>query len=133
MQREAAMRVIMAGGSGFIGSAVARELLDAGHSVVVLTRSASRARGAVDDRAELIEWDPAAPGAWEAALDGARGVINLSGEPVIGKRWTDPQKRRLRASRIEVTTALVRAIERARVRPAVLVNGSAIGYYGPHG
>src|SRR5437763_8028195 len=114
MQREAAMRVIVAGGSGFIGTAVARELLDAGHSVTVLTRSASRARGAVDARAELIEWDPSLPGAWEAALDGAEGAINLSGEPIIGKRWTDAQKQRLRSSRIEATTALVRAIERAR-------------------
>ena len=94
------MKVVLAGGSGFLGSALTRALLDAGHSVTVLTRSASGARARVDRRAELAEWDAPSAGPWEQALDGAGGAINLAGEPIAGKRWTEAQKERLRASRL---------------------------------
>jgi uncharacterized protein (TIGR01777 family) len=127
------MRVVLAGGSGFVGSALARVLLDAGHSVTILTRSVTRSRGRTEPRAEIVAWDARSPGPWEEVIDGADGVVNLTGEALAARRWSEEQKRRLRASRVEATGALVRAMANAATRPSVLVNASAVGYYGPHG
>jgi hypothetical protein len=80
-----------------------------------------------------ITWNPESGGAWEQAVEGADGIINLAGEPIAGKRWTHPQKERIRSSRINATRALVRVIHSAKQKPKFLLNGSAIGYYGPHG
>jgi uncharacterized protein (TIGR01777 family) len=66
-------------------------------------------------------------------VDGVDGVINLTGEPIAAKRWTTNQKRKILVSRLETTQSLVDAIAKARQKPQILVNGSAIGYYGPHG
>src|ERR1051326_346272 len=100
------MKVILAGGTGFLGLTMARALLEAGHSVVVLTRRPGAARDRVDGRAELLEWDGRSPGAWEQVVDGAGGVINLAGEPLAAKRWKEAQKERARASRIDATRGL---------------------------
>jgi hypothetical protein len=127
------MKVVLAGGSGFIGSAISRELLDTGHSVAVLTRSASAARGRMDPRVELVGWDGRSSGAWEQVVDGAGGVVNLSGESIAAQRWSGERKQRLRSSRLDSTAALVRGLEKAAARPAVLVNASAVGYYGDRG
>jgi uncharacterized protein (TIGR01777 family) len=80
---------------------------------------------------ELLAWDGGAPGPWETALDGAGGVINLAGEPLARKRWSESQKRLLRDTRIGSAAALVRAIEMARARPPVLINASGSAYYAP--
>jgi hypothetical protein len=127
------MKVVVAGGSGFVGSAVARSLLDAGHAVTVLTRSAGTARARLDPRVELVEWDGHSAEAWERAIDGAGGVVNLAGESLAAQRWTQERKQQLRASRVQATAALVRAMEQASVRPPVLISASAVGYYGPRG
>jgi uncharacterized protein (TIGR01777 family) len=76
---------------------------------------------------------PGTSGEWEASLDGADGVINLVGEPIAAKRWTDSQKNKIRSSRIDVTRSIVEGIAKAKRKPAFLLNGSAVGYYGPHG
>src|SRR5262249_36112036 len=76
------------------------------------------------------EGDPTEYGDWAARIDGCDAVVNLAGEPVFGKRWNDQQKARLRASRVEATANVVRAIAGAAVRPKGLVSASAIGYYG---
>jgi uncharacterized protein len=127
------MKVILAGGTGFIGSALTPMLLDAGHSVTVLSRETSPVRRRVDARAALVEWNPPRSGAWEQVLDGADGVINLTGESVAARRWSEEQKQQLRSSRVETTQAIVQAIEKARVRPGVLVNASGVSYYGRRG
>ncbi len=79
---------------------------------------------------EIVEGDPQEHGHWTAAVDGCQAVVNLVGESLFAKRWSEQQKRVLRDSRVVSTQNVVRAIEAASSRPGVLVNASAIGYYG---
>ena len=125
------MKLVVAGGTGFIGSALCSRLIERGHSLTLLTRSTSSA--AVSPDKTWITWNPESAGTWEQAIDSADGVINLAGEPIAGKRWTEAQKKKLRSSRIDTTRALVAAIGKAQEKPRFLINASAIGYYGPHG
>lgn len=125
------MRVIVTGGTGFIGPRLCERLLAKGHDVVVLTRDASRSRDHVHPKARVVSWAEGAPD-WQSLVDGAGGVVNLSGEP-IGQRWTAASKERIVSSRVGAATRLAAAIEKAKARPPVLVSSSAVGYYGPHG
>jgi uncharacterized protein (TIGR01777 family) len=110
---------------------LADRLWDERHTLVLLSRRPPREVGVT--KKEWFAWNPPHGGSWEAALDGADGIVNLAGEPIAAKRWSDAQKAKLRASRIDSTGALVAAIRKARVKPKFLVNGSAVGYYGAHG
>lgn len=125
------MRLVIAGGTGFIGSALCARLLERGHFLTILSRSPSPPTISPNQR--WVTWTPPAAGHWQEAIHHADGVINLAGEPIAGKRWSAAQKERLRTSRIQTTRALVTAITGSTVRPKFLLNGSAIGYYGPHG
>jgi len=124
------MKLVIAGGTGFIGSALCTRLLERGHSLTVLTRSPSPAT--ISASKNWITWVPGSVGAWEGALDGADGVINLAGESIAAKRWTEAQKEKIRSSRINTTHALVAAVAKAKEKPKFLLNASAVGYYGPH-
>jgi uncharacterized protein (TIGR01777 family) len=130
------MKVVVAGGTGFIGSALVRGLKLRGYQLVVLTRNAARAGeeftlGGI----EPVEWHPPELGPWVEAIDGADAVVNLAGIAVAdpAKPWTAAYKRAVRDSRVDSTTALVEAIRRAGTRPRLLINQSAIGYYGSQG
>jgi len=119
-----AMKVVIAGGTGFLGRALAVSLAADGHQVVVLSRSSSQG----------VAWTPdGQTGPWAAALEGATAVVNLAGESIAGARWTAPHKRRILESRIQATESLAAAIRSASAPPSVFVSGSAIGYYGPRG
>lgn len=120
------MKIIVAGGTGFIGQALVRALSGAGHSVDVLTRSSRPSSGGV----RALTWGPGGPGAWRAALAGADAVVNLAGATIAG-RWTEPVKQRILESRVESTRAIVSALREDAQRPRLLVNASAVGYYGP--
>ncbi|HWI61768.1 MAG TPA: TIGR01777 family oxidoreductase [Symbiobacteriaceae bacterium] len=120
------MHVIIAGGTGFIGRALVEELAAQGHRVTVLSRNAFTS--GLGGKANVVRWP--APG-WEQVLNGADAVVNLAGEPIADRRWTPERKRRLVESRVDATRAIVEALRTASPRPAVLVNGSAVGYYGP--
>ncbi|MFB3122405.1 MAG: TIGR01777 family oxidoreductase [Candidatus Binatia bacterium] len=124
------MRLVIAGGTGFIGSALCARLIDLGHSLTILART--RSPGPILSNKDWIIWQPGSPGPWEEAIDGVDGVINLAGEP-IARRWTQSQKERIRKSRVDTTRDLVTAIEKAKARPKFLLNSSAVGYYGPRG
>ena len=80
-----------------------------------------------------LHWTPGALREWDVALDGADGVINLAGEPIAERKWTQTQRRRIEKSRIDATHSLVQACAKAKQRPQFLINASAVGYYGPHG
>jgi uncharacterized protein (TIGR01777 family) len=125
------MKIVVAGGTGLIGSALTSRLLDQGHSVATLTRSPVARMPARNQRWHT--WSPPAPGAWQKAIDGADAVVNLAGEPIAAKRWSEAQKKKIRSSRIDSTRALVEAIAKAERKPRLFINGSAVGYYGPHG
>jgi uncharacterized protein (TIGR01777 family) len=121
-----AMRVVVAGGTGFLGRPLVERLEREGHEVRVLSRRPSSARD--------VAWTPdGTVGPWAEKLDGADAVINLAGASIAGSRWTAAHKTRIRDSRIRVTRSLVNAIGQATRRPPVFLSGSAIGYYGPHG
>ncbi|MEX1139633.1 MAG: TIGR01777 family oxidoreductase [Bacteroidota bacterium] len=115
------MKILIAGGTGFIGTHLARWLETEGHTLSLLSRK--RGPG-------LIVWDAVHAGAWEQSLEGTDAVINLTGESVGAGRWTTLQKERIRNSRIEATRAIVEAIRKAAKKPQVMINASAVGYYG---
>ena len=124
------MRVIVTGGTGFIGSKLCENLVAKGHEVVLFTRDASRSRDQVHPKVRVVSWAPGA--AWESWVDGAGAIVNLAGES-IAQRWTAAAKLRIVASRVDAAARLSAAIEKAAVKPSVLVNAAAVGYYGPHG
>jgi len=124
------MRVIVTGGTGFIGSKLCENLVAKGHEVVLFTRDASRSRDQIHPKIRVVSWAPGA--AWESWVDGAGAIVNLAGEN-IAQRWTEAAKQRIVASRVDAAARLSAAIEKAAVKPSVLVNAAAVGYYGPHG
>jgi uncharacterized protein (TIGR01777 family) len=132
------MKIVIAGGTGFLGRPLTTALVQDGHQVAVLTRRSNRSPRAtatdVASGARAVAWDPGGePGPWAAEIDGAHALVNLAGESIAGKRWTDAQKQRIFESRVSATRSLVGAIRAAAIPPAVFVSGSAVGYYGPLG
>jgi uncharacterized protein len=131
------MRIFIAGGSGLIGSRLIPRLLERGDKVVLLSRRALSLRGKFGADCEIVEGDPMTAGAWMRAVDDCAGVVNLTGENIFARRWNSEFKERLRRSRIDSTQQIVDALARrptsADGRPRVLVNASAIGYYGARG
>lgn len=126
------MRIVLAGGTGFLGQALCRHLLEGGHCLTLLTRGAPREQPA--DGIELRQWTPdGTAGDWAAAIDGADAVVNLAGESIASARWTAERRQRIHDSRVLATRSLVTAMSGASHPPAVLVNASAQGYYGDRG
>ena len=124
-------RILITGGTGFIGRGLVRELLDRGDQVTVLTRDVGRARPKLPPAVRVAAWDPHKDGAWSDELSVIDAVVHLAGEPVF-KRWTPEHKQRIVSSRVDSTRLLVEAIGRADKKPSVLVSASAVGYYGAH-
>jgi uncharacterized protein len=115
------LHIVVAGSSGLIGTALVAGLADAGHRVTRLVR---RAPAAPDERG----WDPPAGRIDDGALAGADAVVNLCGTPIAGRRWSHARKQELLDSRVEPTEVLAAAVVEHDV--PVLVNASAVGYYG---
>ena len=127
------MRIIIAGGSGFLGTALSRALVADGHEVVTLTRQTAPAR-TPDARLRHVTWSPdGQAGPWAETINGADAVVNLAGESIAAKRWSVAQKQRLRDSRLLATGSLTDAVTHAARPPRVFVSGSAVGYYGDRG
>ena len=126
------MKVLLTGGTGFIGSRLCALLAGGGHELRVLTRRTGG--GGLPSAAELRP-TPAIGDAsgWIEAVSGCDAIVNLAGESIAGGRWTDARKFAIHASRIETTRALVDACRELRGGPGVLVSGSAVGYYGACG
>jgi uncharacterized protein (TIGR01777 family) len=120
------MRIIVAGGSGYIGTALNRRLREAGHEIVQLVRRPAAGPGEVS-------WRPNETGLDPAVVDGADAAVNLAGVGVGDHRWTAEYKKLLRSSRINSTRALAQAIADAPNPPKVLLNASAVGFYGDRG
>ena len=128
------MRVFLTGGTGLIGRVLVRRLLDRGDQPVVLSRKADKARiNPALKGAKIVQGDPTAHGLWDGSVDGCDAVVNLAGHNLFADRWDAEVKRKIRDSRVYGTDNLVGAISRASQKPKVLVQGSAIGYYGSHG
>lgn len=128
-------RVVVAGGSGFIGRRLCRALLAGGCRVSVLTRGASRSVGLSPDGAvpEMHTWDGHSAQGWGHLADGAFALVNLAGESIGDGRWTPERKRAILQSRTLAGEAMTQAVSQASVKPKVLVQASAVGYYGDTG
>lgn len=125
------MKVLVTGASGFIGSALCDSLLVRGDTVVGLTRDPKQARG-TNPGIKWHAWEPTLERPPAAAFEGVDGVVNLLGEK-INQRWTDEAKGRIMESRRTGTHNLIGAIAGLEKKPRVLVNQSAIGFYGDRG
>ena len=121
------MHIAIAGGTGFIGRALASRLLAGGHTVLLLTRSAEPSRTTAGPLT-IRQWDARTPESLNGCLDTADAVINLTGESLAAKRWSNEQKARIVDSRVDATRALVAAM--AGKRPRVFISVSGVGYYG---
>jgi uncharacterized protein len=128
-------RVVITGGSGLIGRAVAAPLAAEGNDVVVLSRDPARVRG-LPAGVRAVQWDGCSAAGWETLLEGRSAVINLAGEAIAAGRWTEERKRRIHASRVDAGRAVVDAVRLAAEEgraPAVVLQASGIGYYGDTG
>jgi uncharacterized protein (TIGR01777 family) len=115
------MNLLITGGTGFVGSALCSRLLEEQHKIVVLSRDPESIKPPIKAVANLDQLSN------DDIFD---VVINLAGEPIANKRWNDQQKKRIFGSRIETTEALIEYFKKSKHKPKLLINGSAIGYYG---
>jgi len=130
------MRVIITGGTGLIGRALVKELSAGGHEAVVLSRKPGE-RSLPRD-AELVKWDAESSEGWMSWVEKSDAIVNLAGENIAGKglipdRWTAEKKKRILESRLKAGRAVTEAVEGAENKPDVVVQASAIGYYGTGG
>jgi len=126
-----ARRVVVAGGNGFIGRPLCRALLARGYRVSVLTRGAARPAG--PGSPDMHTWDGRSAEGWGHLADGAFALVNLAGESIGEGRWTPERKRAILQSRVWAGEAMTQAVTQASVKPGVLVQASAVGYYGDTG
>ena len=125
------MRVLMTGGSGFVGQRLCQRLKEAGHRLQVVSRDPGAVKGQLpagtDIRRSVLDFVDTPPDA----------IVNLAGEPIAARRWSDDQKKRLIDSRVNITRDLVILCEQLKQSggqaPRVMVSGSAMGYYGDQG
>jgi len=127
------MKIAITGATGFVGSRLVERLHGEGHQLLVLTRDRVKGQRIFPAGAfanlEIIAYSPQESGSWQQTISGCDAVINLAGEP-IAERWTPERKEELLASRQIGTTKIVEAIAQSHPKPKVLINPSAIGYYG---
>jgi uncharacterized protein (TIGR01777 family) len=127
------MKIVIAGGSGFLGRALSERLVADGHQVLALTRRGGGGRPWEGPRSAAT-WTPdGTAGDWAAVLEGAHAVVNLAGASIGDGRWTTSRKAEILDSRVDATRSLVAAIRGLKTPPSVFVSSSAQGYYGDRG
>lgn len=127
------MDVVIAGGSGFIGSALRRSFEADGHRVIRMVRPDSEGSGTSGSGGDTITWDPAAARIDAGGLEGVDAVVNLGGVGIGDKKWSDDRKDEILQSRLTTTGLLSGTLAALRKPPAVFVSASAVGYYGNRG
>jgi len=125
------MKILILGGTGMIGSALAREALVHGHEVNILTRNPTGRKQAPG--ITFLAWDGRSPESWVEALEQCDALVNLVGENIGASRWTLERKQAIRESRLLTGRTVVSAFQIASHRPKTVVQASAVGYYGPCG
>lgn len=126
------MKALIFGGTGFIGKHLCNELLSAGYKVSIVSRNPHKA-GSAGSGAEVVQWSVSAGPLPVELLEDVTVIINLAGESIGNRRWTQPVKEEILNSRVQITQAIVNAVKQQRVLPKVLLNASAVGFYGPRG
>ncbi|MEH1840492.1 MAG: TIGR01777 family oxidoreductase [Nostoc sp.] len=128
------MKVAISGATGFVGSLLVQRLHAKGDQIVVLTRNTTFAQKVFPSEAfpnvEIVAYTPNTSGSWQNVIANCDGVVNLAGEPISEGRWTLERKQAILNSRKLGTQKIVEAITNANPKPTVLINASAIGYYG---
>lgn len=131
------MRVIITGGSGLVGRGLTENLTRDGHEVIIFSRNPEKVTN-LPKGAVAFGWDARTADGWGELVEGTDIILNLAGENLKGKglfpkRWTTARKALIRQSRLDAGSAVVQAVQRAKRKPRLLVQASAVGYYGPHG
>ena len=126
-------RIVIAGGTGFIGSALTGRLLSEGYEVVVLSRSPHNRVSPSGVSPQFVQWDARTIGPWVGSMEGASAIVNLAGESIGDARWTAKRRAKIVGSRVDASSAIVNGLSRLTRKPHVLVNGSAVGFYGETG
>ncbi len=124
------MKVAITGATGFVGSRLVEKLLARGDQVIIFTRNAHTTSFPQSAAVQVVQYQPLESGDWQTALASCTAVVNLAGEPIAEQRWTAEQKKIILDSRQIGTQKIVEAIQQAESKPQVLINASAIGYYG---
>jgi uncharacterized protein len=129
------MRIVVAGGSGFLGRSLTHRLAADGHRIQILTRQAiGPDTSSPGSPIQLVNWTPdGTAGHWAAPCQGADIIINLAGESIGDGRWSPARKARLIESRLQPTRSLVAFVQDADPKPALMISSSAIGFYGDRG
>ena len=133
------MKLFLTGCTGFIGKELIPLLIKEGHTLTVISRQNKEKLKikAIDSKLKIIQMHPADSSCWnneevQNSLKNCEGVINLAGEPIAEKRWTDDHCKEMRNSRLETTKNLIQTLRNLKISPKVLISASAIGFYGSH-
>ncbi|MFN0074474.1 MAG: TIGR01777 family oxidoreductase [Chloroflexota bacterium] len=124
---------MITGGTGFIGKRLYGALNDRGHEITVLTRNLETAQAALGSDVRGLVWNPASHTELVPLPGGTDAIVNLAGESIANGRWTEARKASIRTSRTQVTRAIVGGMRSASTPPSILINASAIGFYGQRG
>jgi uncharacterized protein (TIGR01777 family) len=126
-------RILIAGGTGFIGRALARALAESGREIIILTRDPGKSAGLFSPGIASTKWDGRTARGWEHFADGAFAIVNLAGDSLAQGRWTRRKKTRILRSRVDSGGAVVAAVRAVAHKPEVVVQASAVGAYGSRG
>ncbi|PNW55069.1 UNVERIFIED_CONTAM: TIGR01777 family protein [Euhalothece sp. KZN 001] len=126
------MKIAITGGTGFVGTRLIQKLSNSEHNLVVFTRD-KRERTfpkKAFPNVEIVEYNPLQAGSWQNEIANSDAIVNLAGAGIADQPWTPERKQEILDSRLETTKYIVEAIKQADTKPQVLVNASAVGYYG---
>lgn len=130
MLNKGGRRILITGGSGLIGNALAADFAGNGNEIIILSRH-PETLASLPPGVRAEKWDAQTAEGWGQMADGAEAIINLAGESIGSGRWTEQRKRTIVLSRIEAGRAIVQAVEMSAIKPRVVIQSSAVGYYGP--
>ena len=130
------MQVVITGGTGLIGRALSANLLADGHEVIALSRSVQQT-ATLPEGVKVVRWDAKTVEGWGHLVDGATAVVNLAGASLAGEgffptRWTEKRQGIIRESRLNASRAVIESVVQAESKPQVIIQSSAVGYYGYH-
>ncbi len=127
------MKIVIAGGTGFIGRHLSELVIGEGHSVITLSRHPEKSSRSTNPHKRTVQWDGRHQDTWSQDCEGAEVIINLSGAPIAESRWTDKRKQVLTDSRVESTRTLLQAVQSWKTKPHTYISASGVGFYGDPG